>query len=418
MMVSRGSRRGRRFIAGLLVAAMLAGAIVTDRVGIGNRSGRYAGSPAYAYLAESMECLSYGWLHWLVYWLGSQIADADSAAGQYRRACAAVASGDFADAEEWLEKHIEAEMARPAEESASLSMQLACIRSLNGDRPGAAQAAAEAARQAEDDARFQQLSYQFSLDAGDALGAAEALNAYAVLAQDDSRYAEIADLYLEAGDYEGSGRFYDLAMENDGESDRLLYMRGTCSMLLGHYAEAIEDFAASAMPGSVYSRGVCAMALGDLEQAEVCFSEAIEADEQANDARLMLAVCRMEGGAHAQAEALLDQYVAAGGDYADIAYYRANARSMQENYAGAAEDYEAAAAAGQFREESLFAAAQCRYFAGEYEGAVEGFKTCVSEEIELAQSWYYLGLSLLAVGENEQAAEALDKALAAGEKNG
>ena len=46
MMVSRGSRRGRRFIAGLLVAAMLAGAIVTDRVGIGNRSGRYAGSPA------------------------------------------------------------------------------------------------------------------------------------------------------------------------------------------------------------------------------------------------------------------------------------------------------------------------------------------------------------------------------------
>ena len=132
----------------------------------------------------------------------------------------------------------------------------------------------------------------------------------------------------------------------------------------------------------------------------------------------MLAVCRMESGAHAQAEALLDQYVAAGGDYADIAYYRANARSMQENYAGAAEDYEAAAAAGQFREESLFAAAQCRYFAGEYERAVEGFKTCVSEEIELAQSWYYLGLSLLAVEENEQAAEALDKALAAGEKNG
>ena len=86
----------------------------------------------------------------------------------------------------------------------------------------------------------------------------------------------------------------------------------------------------------------------------------------------MLAVCRMEGGAHCgKPRALLDQYLAAGGDYADIAYYRANARSMQENYAGAAEDYEAAAAAGQFREESLFAAAQCRYFAGEYERAVE-----------------------------------------------
>ena len=108
------------------------------------------------------------------------------------------------------------------------------------------------------------------------------------------------------------------------------------------------------------------MALGDFEQAEVCFAEAMERGEQANDARLMLAVCRLEGGAHAEAEALLDQYMAAGGDYADIAYYRANARSMQENYAGAAEDYDAAAEAGQFREESLFAAAQCRYFAGDY----------------------------------------------------
>ena len=41
----------------------------------------------------------------------------------------------------------------------------------------------------------------------------------------------------------------------------------------------------------------------------------------------------------------------------------------------------------------------------------------MEEEIDLAQSWYYLGLSLLALGENERAAEALDKALAAGGMN-
>ena len=104
--------------------------------------------------------------------------------------------------------------------------------------------------------------------------------------------------------------------------------------------------------------------------------------------------------------------------YKRQAYYRAHARSMREDYAGAAEDYEAAAENGQFREESLFSAAQCRYFAGDYAKAVQGFEQCVEEEIDLAQSWYYLGLSLLALGENERAAEALDKALAAGGTNG
>ena len=34
------------------------------------------------------------------------------------------------------------------------------------------------------------------------------------------------------GDYEDSGLYYDLAIETNGEDDRLLYMRGTCSMLL------------------------------------------------------------------------------------------------------------------------------------------------------------------------------------------
>ncbi len=415
---TQGLRRGRRVIAAVLVVAMLAGAIVTDRAGVGSKRERYAGSPAYAYLADSMECLSYGWLHWIAYWLGAQFSDAGSATGQYRRACVSVASGDFEDAEAWLAAYMESGPGRDGAQSAAPLMQLACVRSLGGDAYGAAQAAREATARDDDDARLWQLSYRFSLDAGDARGAAEALRTWAALSQDDTRYEEIADLYLEAGDYEESGRFYDLAMEMEGENDRLLYMRGTCSMLLGRYAEAMEDFAASAMPGSDYSQGVCAMALGDIEQAEVCFMEAMTQEGQANDARLMLAVCRLEGGEPAEAEALLNEYVAAGGGYEDIAYYRANARSMQENYAGAAEDYEAAAEAGQFREESLFSAARCRYFAGDYALAAEGFEQCVDEGIDLAQSWYYLGLSLLAVGENDRAAEALDKALAAGAANG
>lgn len=415
---TQGSRRSRRIIASVLVVAMLAGAIVTDQVGGNSRSGRYAGLPAYAYLAEAMECLSYGWLRWTAYWLGTQVSSADSASGQYRRACIGVANGDFADAEKWLEAYIGAEPGHSGEESAALTMQLACIRSLNGDAQGAARTASEAAAQDAKSARLQQLSYRFSLEAGDAQGAANALGAYAELVQDDTLYEAIADLYLEAGNYEESGRFYDLAIGTSSANDRLLYMRGTCNMLLGRYAEAVEDFAASAMPGSVYSHGVCAMALGDFEQAETCFAEAMERGEQENDARMMLAVCRLEGGAYAEAEELLDQYMAAGGNYADIAYYRANARAMQKNYAGAAGDYASAAEAGQFRQESLFAAAQCYYFAGDYAQAIEWFEQCVEEEIDLAQSWYYLGLSLLAVGENERAAEALDKALAAGETNG
>ena len=416
---TRGLRRGRRIIASVLVVVLFAGAIVTDQIGIGKRDGRYQSSPAYAYLAETIECLSYGWLHWIVYRLGAQFSNEDSASGRYRRACVSVANEDFAKAEEWMDAYIETEEpGRAAEESASLFMQLACIRSLNGDAYGAVQAAHEAVTQDGENAHLQQLLYQFSLEAGDTRGAAKALGTYAALTEDDTYYEEIADLYLEAGDYEESGRFYDLAIENDGETDRLLYMRGTCSMLSGRYAEALEDFAASAMPGSLYSQGVCAMALNDLGQAEVCFLKTIDRGEQANDARLMLAVCRLESGEPAAAESLLDQYLAAGGSYEDIAYYRASARAMQENYIGAAEDYDAAVQAGSFRPESLFAAAQCYYFAGNYTRAIERFEQCVDEEIELAQSWYYLGLSLMASGETERAAEALDHALDAGATNG
>ena len=212
MTATQGTRRIRRIVASVLVVAMLAGAIVTDQAGLGSRSERYAGSPAYAYLTETMECLSYGWLHWIGYWLGAQFSDADSASGQYRRACVAVAQGDFADAEQWLQARIASDAGASEAESAALRMQLGCVRSLDGDATGAAQAAGEAATLDGENAQLRQLSYQFSLDAGDARGAAAALSAYATLTRDNTLYAEIADLYLEAGDYEDSGLYYDLSL--------------------------------------------------------------------------------------------------------------------------------------------------------------------------------------------------------------
>ena len=176
MTATQGTRRIRRIVASVLVVAMLAGAIVTDQAGLGSRSERYAGSPAYAYLTETMECLSYGWLHWIGYWLGAQFSDADSASGQYRRACVAVAQGDFADAEQWLQARIASDAEAPEAESAVLRMQLGCVRSLDGDAPGAAQAAGEAATLDGENAQLRQRSYQFSLDAGDARGAAAAMS--------------------------------------------------------------------------------------------------------------------------------------------------------------------------------------------------------------------------------------------------
>ena len=130
MTATQGTRRIRRIVASVLVVAMLAGAIVIDQAGLGSRSERYAGSPAYAYLTETMECLSYGWLHWIGYWLGAQFSDADSASGQYRRACVAVAQGDFADAEQWLQARIASGAGASEAESAALRMQLGCVRSL------------------------------------------------------------------------------------------------------------------------------------------------------------------------------------------------------------------------------------------------------------------------------------------------
>lgn len=403
--------KGHRVIACILVVALLGGIIVTDRTDFGRKNAHLSGNAAYAYLAESMECLSFGWMRWLVYWLGTQLSNEMDASGQYRRACVAIANEDFTEAATWMELSAGNTQQQTDEEKATLSMQLACVRSLAGDADGAMKATKEAVQHRSEDDQLLKLLYQFSLDAGDAQSAAEALMQYAELTDDTGYYEEIADLYFEAGMHEDSGRFYELAMKENGKTDKMLYRRATANMLLGHYDKAITDFAESETPGSRYAQGVCAMALDDLKQAVVCFEESIKRGEQVNDARLMLAACRIENAEYTEAEELLDQYIAAGGAYEDVAYYRAGVRAMLGDYAGAAQDYEASANAGLFREESMFAAAQCRYNAGDYERAIEQLEQCLEEEIEPAQSWYYLGLAFMAVGENERAAQALNKAL-------
>lgn len=410
-------RRAQRFLAIVLVVAILGGGIIADRVGVGSRENAYDGSEAYAYLVETMENLSYGWLQQLSFGLQARLSDAQSADGCWRRACVAVAGEDFSEASEWLQDCVALQEDASSADAAELYLQLACIRSLSKDAPGAVEAAARAAELDAQSVRIQQMLYQFSLDAGDSGRAAAALESLSQLSEDTTHYEEIADLYLDAGNYTQAGHYYDLAVSCYGGNHRLYYMRGTCWMLLGKYGEAIEDFSNSQMPGSLYSQGICEMALNDYRDAARCFEDSIERGEQANDARMMLAVCRLETGDYASAEELFQQYLNAGGQYADVAYYLGTALAMQGKYQEAIEHFEASVDAGGYAQESLFALAQCRYFLGDYSGAIEGFEQCVEQDIRSAESWYYLGLSLAAMGENVRAEEALNRALDAGLKD-
>ena len=168
-------------------------------------------------------------------------------------------------------KYIGAEPGRSGEESAALTMQL-------GLHTLARMATRRAQRElpAKPRRKMQKAPGSSSFRIGSAWTRAtrrarpNALGAYAELVQDDTRYEAIADLYLEAGDYEESGRFYDLAIgRRAARTDRLLYMRGTCSMLLGRYAEAVEDFCRQRHAWQRLFSWVCARwRLGDFEQAE------------------------------------------------------------------------------------------------------------------------------------------------------
>lgn len=411
MSETKRSRRGQRFIAVVLVAAILAGAILAGKPWGSGKDASYKGSAAYAYLEDSMQSLSHGWLQWMLYKLGTRLSSQETASGCFRRVCVDVGDGDFAAAAQWMRTLLEMPLERLDTEKADLYMQLACIHSLDEDPESAVKAAQRAVELNPEDFQILQLCYQFSMEAGDSASAAEALKNYAALAEDETRYEEIADLYLDAGNYTESGRFYGKAIQIQGGNHRLYYMRGTCWMLLGRYEDAISDFANSQMPGSLYSRGICEMALNDFAQAKNCFEESMKRGEQTNDARMMLAVCLLEMEDYEQAEQLFDEYLRAGGSYGEIAYYRGTARAMQKNYQAAIEDYEAAIQAGYFLQESLFAAAQCRYYAGAYEEAIKQFESCIEQGIQVSESWYYLGLSLAAIGEAGRAEQALNQAL-------
>lgn len=409
MPATKGHRKGQRILAAALAVVMVVGIIIVDQTGLGRR--RYGDSQAYAYLYESMECLSYGWPRWMMYLLGTQFTQADSADGAFRRACESVANEDFGQAAEWMRVCLEAPADRTAQDSATLYLQLACIQSLAGNAADAAASAQHAAQLDPERAQIQQLCYQFSLAAHDSLGAAVALASYAALMSDTSRYEEIADLYLQAGNYTESGRFYGLALETNGSDQRLFYLRGTCLMLQGRYREAIADFSNSEMSGSLYAKGICQMAINDLEGAAASLEASIERGEQAGEARLMLAACRLEEGDYEAVERVCDEYVQAGGAYAEVAYYQGTARMMLGDYPGALEAFDTAVASNHFAQESLFSAAQCRYLTGEYEAAAEQFERCVQAQFNTVQSQYYLGLCLAALGQNEQAEAALLQAL-------
>ena len=280
---TRGSRRGRRIIASVLVAAMLAGAIVTDQRGHRERgSGRYRGFAGLCLSGrvDGVPVLRLAALDSSTGW-ARRLADADSASGpipprlRRRRQRRFRGRGGMAGS---VYRGGEPGALRRRKAPRS-SMQLACIRSLNGDAHGAAQAAAEAATTGR---RRRPASNSFPISSAwtRAMRWArlEALNAYAVHWRRTIRAMRRSPTFiLEAGDYEESGRFYDLAMENDGETDQLAL-----------HARHVQHASRAAMPrpwrtlppapclAALYSQGVCAMALGDLEQAEVCFSEAIE----------------------------------------------------------------------------------------------------------------------------------------------
>lgn len=411
MMNKKLSGRMRRILAVVLVAAILMGGVIVDWASTGKRNASLRSLTTYAYLDDTMECLSYGWIRWMTYVLGTDLSDEGDALGQYRRACINVAAGDYEAAEQWMRQCVDSQAESSEEERAVRYLQLACIRSLEGDRTGAVEAARAASDLVPGQQRAQELYYQLSMDAGDSGNAADALARCVDITKDVTQYEQIAQLYLDAGNYEESGRYYGLALENDGDNENLYHMRGNCWMLLGRYEDAIQDFSKTQTPGSLYLRGLCEMALGEYEEAGQSMERSIERVEQVSEAQMMLGICRLETGQYASAEALFDQYLSGGGAYEEIAYFRATARMMQTDYEGAAEDYAAAIQADSYVQESTFALAQCRYSLGEYEAAIDLFEQCLEQQIEVSESWYYLGLSKAATGDHEGAKEALSNAL-------
>ena len=362
---------------------------------------------AYAYLKERLDGLSDGWAARALREIASWFAGASDAKGCYQKAAARLNRGDEAGALAWLQRAIDkSEGAQRAE----AALCAACLTSLTGDAKSAAGYAVEAVKLAPEDRQARWLSYLFLSGAGDTPGAAEALAAYAGLSGERGRYEEAARLATEGGDHAAAIRYYSMAMHG-GASDELLYLRGLSYQSNGELEAAAADLALSEYPGCLYALGTIEWTLGRGEEAARSLEKSIARGERENDARRLLAVIRLQAGAFKEAEALLDEYLQAGGQLIDIAYYRGSARALAGDYEGAISDFDAAALTEEFGSDGLFGGAQCRYLAGRNEEAAERLLRCIREGVFVAQSRYYLGMTYLRLGETERAAEQLKLAL-------
>lgn len=406
----RKSRGWLRLLALFLAIALVIEFIVADGAFLRQRNTAYQGNEAYAYLAGRMEYLADNWIERIGNGLALLFYSKDSPTGCARRAGQRASAGDMAGALVWMDKAAAMD-ALDDRQRGEYALQAACIAALAGQPQDARERAATAARHMPDDPQAQHYLYVFALAAGDSASAAQALEASVNLTGAFDRRREAADLFFEAGDYENAGRLYALVASEADETPELLYRTGLCHMFQGRYEAALDCLNRCEYPGCLYAQGVCHLSLGDSQQAIACFTASVERGEDQIEALLMLAICCIDVKDYARAEALLNAYTARGGQLADVAYYRAVARSMRGDYQGAIADYDLSVSAGAFVDDSLFGAANCRYAIGLYAEAARGFEACVDRGVNLAESWYYLGLSYAATGDSARAENALRMAL-------
>ncbi len=404
---------GQRILAIVLVAALLLGLVVTDQTLLRRRDAIYRGNEAYAYLIEHMPYQSDGFKR-LYDGVSIWFVAEDGLDGCLRRAGQKFCDGNAMEALEWMDRATTLDGALPDAERAEHLLLAACLASLSGQARTAQIYTARAAQIVPADADAQYLLYRFSLDSSDYKTAADALSVYIERTGATERWQEAAEMYMTNGDYARSAQTYSLAMTAHGKTEELLYRRGLCLMLSGRYQAALGDLKKSSFPGSLYAQGVCLLSLGNAAEAAKQFEASLGKLEEAQQSRMMLAVCLLDLTDYARAETLLDEYVAQGGQVQEIAYYRAMARAMQGKYEDAIADYDVSAKDAAFEHDSLFGGAHCRYSAGRFDESAQAFRTCVEKGIRPAESWYYLGLSLMEIGETAEAEEALHTALAMG----
>lgn len=404
----RGSKWSIRAIAIALVAVMITGIIAVNPIAYVNRNAAITRSAEYAYLTDAMRGLTDNLGLSIWYRIRSWFANTGSAEGLLEKAGAALNADDAASAFIWAEKSL---LMREGELQADDYLITACLAGLCGDVKKAREYAGLAVKRSPGDYQAQRFLRDYAYAAGDTLTALQAFGACAELLGDADELTQAARQFADIGDYAEAIRYNTLAMDAGAKTDESLFTRGSYHMQAGDYNAAIADFSRCTYPGSEYNLGMCEAALGRMARAEHHFEASIERNERVNDSKLMLSSCKLDGGEYEKAIALMNEYVQAGGPLADVVYFRANAYAMLNRYDEALANYNAAIAANVFIGDSLFGAGACLYYAARYSEAIERFNECVRLGVNTAQSKYYLGLSLAAIGDNAKAREMLIQAV-------